>query len=312
MSWSINTASPSRNRDLLAGAVAALCLAGTCYAQAGELRAPSSAVAGSSISIGTTGTGSATFYLVGPGVSSRRDVNLGGDIQIASSELRNAGKYLAIVCTGSCRSAQFFVTPAAPATLTFLVHPSRAPVGLNDVLSGVALPFDQFRNLVVQPTPVNFQLTAGSATVMSHQVSTQDGVAWFRAASGRSAGPLQVNALVTAAAGDSTRNASTANVSARRIVQQVAADPCNLRIKGQRTAKGIVVETDPVRDCAGNPVPDGTIVTFTARAGGDEKSTVDAPLKKGIARAQMTETGPVVVSAASGVVMGNELHLGAQ
>ena len=142
---------------------------------------------------------------------------------------------------------------------------------------------------------------------MSHQVSTQDGVAWFRTNSGRTAGPLQVNASIVAAP-----NASSVDVSALRIVQQVAADPCNLRIKGERNAKGIVVETEPVRDCAGNPVPDGTIVTFTARDNGDAMSTVDAPLKKGIAKAQMTETGPVVVSAASGVVMGNELHLGAQ
>jgi hypothetical protein len=72
-----------------------------------------------------------------------------------------------------------------------------------------------------------------------------------------------------------------------------------------------VVETEPVRDCAGNPVPDGTVVTFTAR-GGNETSTVDAPIKQGIARAQIIAAGPVVISAASGVVMGNELRLGAQ
>ena len=72
-----------------------------------------------------------------------------------------------------------------------------------------------------------------------------------------------------------------------------------------------MVETEPVRDCAGNPVPDGTVVTFTAKDG-TEASTVDAPIKQGIARAQMTARGPVAISAASGVVMGNELHLGAQ
>jgi len=105
--------------------------------------------------------------------------------------------------------------------------------------------------------------------------------------------------------------ASINEVSARRVVQQVASDPCSLRIKGQRTPKGIIVETEPVRDCEGNPVPDGTVVTFTAKSGKDT-STVDAPIKRGIARAQMTATGPVVISAASGVVMGNELRLSAQ
>jgi hypothetical protein len=58
-------------------------------------------------------------------------------------------------------------------------------------------------------------------------------------------------------------------------------------------------------------VPDGTIVSFTAKSGKDT-STVDAPIKQGIARAQITAAGAVVVSAASGVVMGNELRMGAQ
>jgi hypothetical protein len=94
-------------------------------------------------------------------------------------------------------------------------------------------------------------------------------------------------------------------------VQQVASDPCNLRIKGQRTAAGILVETEPVHDCAGNSVSDGTIVTFTA-TDASGKSTVDAPIKQGVARAQMTASAAAVISVASGVVMGNELRVGAQ
>jgi hypothetical protein len=142
---------------------------------------------------------------------------------------------------------------------------------------------------------VNFQLTTPGSPPVTHAVATQKGVAWFRTSSGRSAGALQVTASIN-------------DVSARRVVQQVASDPCGLRIKGERTPKGIVVETEPVRDCTGNPVPDGTIVTFTAK-GGSKTSTVDAPIKQGVARAQMTTTGPVVISAASGIVMGNELRL---
>jgi hypothetical protein len=223
---------------------------------------------------------------------------LGNEIPLSAKELQSAGKYIAIVCTTECHSVGFFVAPAKPVNLTFLVHPSRAPVGQNDVVSGVALPFDEFRNLVLAPVPVDFQMASKGATAVSHKVNTQGGVAWFRASSGKSAGPLQVTASIN-------------DVSSRRVVQQVASEPCQLRIKGQRTAKGLVVETEPVRDCTGNPVPDGTVVTFTAKDG-KETSTVDAPIKQGVARAQMTSKGPVVISAASGVVMGNELRLGAQ
>jgi hypothetical protein len=39
---------------------------------------------------------------------------------------------------------------------------------------------------------------------------------------------------------------------------------------------------------------------------------VDAPVKQDVARAQIQAKGTLVVSAASGVVMGNELRLEAQ
>jgi hypothetical protein len=285
---------------LLAGVCAAgmVGAAVTGYAQDADLRAPSAPVAGNPASIATTGGGTATFYLVGPSISLKRDVPLGEEISLSAKELQSAGKYLAIVCSGTCRSVGFFVAPAKPVSLTFLVHPSRAPVGQNNVVSGVALPFDEFHNLVLAPASIDFQWTAKGAAPVSHQVSTQNGVAWFHTSSGRSAGALQVTASIH-------------EVISRRVVEQVASDPCSLHIQGQRTPKGIVLETEPVRDCAGNPVPDGTIVSFTAKSGKDT-STVDAPIKQGIARAQITAAGAVVVSAASGVVMGNELRMGAQ
>ncbi len=286
-------------RSALALSICAICLAATVvYAQDADLRPPSAAVAGTLAAIATTGGGTATFYLVGPSIAVKRDVPLGQEIALSAKELQSAGKYIAIVCTSSCRSVGFFVSPAKPVNLAFLVHPSRAPVGENNVVSGVALPFDEFHNLVLTPTPVDFQLTATGGAPQSHRVATQNGVAWFHTSSGRSAGSLQIAASIN-------------DVSTRRVVQQVASDPCRLQIKGQRNAKGFVVETEPVRDCTGNPVPDGTVVTFTAKDA-QGTNTVDAPIKKGIARAQMVGSGPATISAASGVVMGNELHLGAQ
>ena len=276
-----------------------LCIAGAmAYAQDADLRAPSGAVAGNPASIPTTGGGTATFYLVGPSIAVKRDVKWGEEIALSAKELQSAGKYVAIICSGSCRSVGFFVAPAKPVNLTFLVHPSRAPVGQPNMVSGVALPFDEFHNLVLAPAPVDFQIAGSGAAPSSHRVSTQNGVAWFHTNSGRSAGALQITASIN-------------DVSTRRVVQQVASDPCRLRIKGQRNDKGFVVETEPVRDCTGNPVPDGTVVTFTAKDA-EGMDTVDAPIKKGIARAQLKCRGTVTISAASGVVMGNELRLGAQ
>ncbi len=275
--------------------LAAACV-GVCAAQ--DLHIPESPAAGQEISISTSGSGKATFYLTGPGVSRKNDVPLGEDIHLAAQDLRNAGHYVAILCSDTCKSASFYVSAAKPLSLTFLVHPSRVPVALHDAISGVAFPFDQYHNLVLAPVNVNFQLNAKEASLFSRAVRTKNGVAWFRTPSGKSAGPLQVTAALD-------------DVTARRAVQQVASDPCNLRITGQRTKTGILVQTEPVHDCAGNVLPDGTIVTFTA-TGPHGKGTVDAPIKQGVARAQMDSTGVAVISAASGVVMGNEIRVEAR
>jgi len=266
-------------------------------AQDANLHAPEAPVAGSPAAIGTEGSGSATLYLVGPSSAVKHDIELGKSVSLSAQELQSAGRYVATICSSKCNSVTFFVAPAKPANVTFLVHPSRAPVAPNDAVSGVALAFDEFHNLVLTPIAVQFQLTAKGSALMSRNAETRDGIAWFRTSSGRSAGPLQVTAFLS---GD---------VIARRIVQQVASDPCSLRIKGQKTAKGIVVETEPVRDCSGNPVPDGTVVTFTAKSG-NQTSSVDAPVKQDVARATILAKGPVVISAASGVAMGNEVRIG--
>jgi hypothetical protein len=93
----------------------------------------------------------------------------------------------------------------------------------------------------------------------------------------------------------------------RRVVQQVASDPCNIRMSAQPDKRGILVRTDPIRDCSGNPVPDGTIVTFTS-SGSQGKSTVDARIKRGIAEAELPPSNGSTLSVASGVVVGNEIQ----
>lgn len=298
MSWSINIVCSGRRQiGWGVGISAVFALVTLTFAQDVSLRPPAAAIAGNPAAIGTEGSGSATLYLVGPSVTAKREIELGQSISLFAKELQTSGRYIAIVCASNCSSVSFFVAPAKPVNLTFLVHPSRAPVAQNDAVSGVALAFDEFHNLVLNPVPVEFQLTAKGSGPMSRKAETRDGIAWFRSSSGRSAEPLQVTASI---GGD---------VSTRRVVQQVASDPCNLRIKGERTAKGIVVETEPVRDCSGNPVPDGTVVTFTAKSG-NETSSVDAPIKQDVARATILAKGPVVISAASGVAMGNEVRIG--
>ena len=148
---------------------------------------------------------------------------------------------------------RIFCCPGEAVNLTFLVHPSRAPVGQNDVVSGVALPFDEFRQSGSHASHRGFPIDREGR-------NTRIASGLRRKMESHGFAPVRANRP-----GRCKCRASINDVSARRVVQQVASDPCSLRIKGQRTAKGIVVETEPVRDCTGNPVPDGTVVTFTAK-----------------------------------------------
>ncbi len=298
MSWSINTLSARHSRSPLLGILLwlAAATAQPSLAQAGGVNPPQVITAGSGFSLDYSGSGTATFYLAGPGQVVKRQAQPGKAIAVSPEETSAAGRYLAIVCASTCQSSVFWVVPAKAASLNFLVHPSRAAVRAPDVVSGTALAFDKFGNFVLAPATVDFRITAGGAPLMTRSQTTRDGVAWFRSASGTRAGAVQLEA-------------SLGDVSTRRVLQQVASDPCNLRVSAQPSPHGMVLETAPVRDCSGNPVPDGTIVTFTVSDAAGQ-STVDAPIKQGVARAQVPVSGPATVDVASGLVVGNELHLG--
>jgi len=265
------------------------------WAWAAELHVPATVEAGQGFSISTAGSGQAIFYLVGPDHVLKRTVSLGNDLQIQASDVRAAGRYQAILCDPACTSATFEVTAAPPAHLSFFLHPSRVPVSTPDSIDAAAFVFDRYFNLVLTPAAVDFRITPASGAGFSRQGVTRDGVTWMHMGSTLHEGPVQVTATV-------------GNVEEKRVIQQVAAEACGLRMKALTSANTVTLETDPVRDCSGNALPDGTVVSFTKvdKAG---KSTVDTPIKKGIARVQFSLHGPALISVACGVALGNELAL---
>jgi hypothetical protein len=264
--------------------------------QATELRPPAQPTAGAAFTIAASGGGEGTFYLIGPAHVSKRKVNVGGEISVQGDEVEQAGRYTAVLCADQCSAVNFFVRPAQASRLSLLVHPSRVPVAAANAISAVAFVFDRFHNLVLSPQKVDFKVIPPEGVSISQSKTTANGVAWIRITSARKGGPARVGA-------------SIGDVAEMRVVQQVASEACNLRIKAVAEAKGIAVETDPVRDCSGNFVPDGTVVSFT-KTDASGKMTVDAPIKRGVARVEMAVSGPARISVASGVVNGNELSLG--
>jgi hypothetical protein len=273
-------------------------------AQTGALRLPRTVEAGNVFSIPTSGSGQAVLYIVGPGQVLRRNLQLGETASFAAGDLHNAGHYLAVLMgESSSENGAFDVVAAQPASLSFLAKPSRLPVGLQDGISGVVYVFDTFRNLVVAPTQVSFQLSGVGGSGQMRTVSTREGVAWTRMGSATKEGAAQFVA----------RDGS---VSATRVIQQVPGDPCRLRMSARlsdqkQAGPRLTLETEPVRDCGGNAVPDGTIVTFKETYK-DGEATVDVPIKRGIARTEMPAYNGATISVATGVVLGNEIHWGKQ
>lgn len=101
--------------------------------------------------------------------------------------------------------------------------------------------------------------------------------------------------------------ARVGDVSSTRIVGQVPGDPCGIKMSAKPAGKQVELVTEPLRDCSGNAVPDGTIVTFTETYAGAE-TTADVPLKRGIAQVDMPAHNGAMLSAASGVVLGNQIR----
>ncbi len=271
---------------------------GSLTANASIMQVPKSVNAGEAFSIPTSGSGSGTIYIVGPTQVLRRTVELGMPITFTDSELSNAGHYTVVLTGGSeTETANLDVLPAKePASLSFLAKPSRLPVHLQNGISGVTYIFDRFHNLFVSPAEVSFQLSVGEGTPQTRSAQARDGVAWVKMDSAPTAGEARFQARI-------------GSVTADRVIQQTPATACNLRFSIQPSGGRLDLQTEPVRDCTGNALPDGTIVTFTSYYDG-KTATVDVPLKRGIAKTTVPAQRGARISAASGVVMSNEARWG--
>lgn len=278
-------------RTVVAGA--ALLLGCVSWASAqGGLTVPPQVQAGSAFSIQTSGSGKGSLYIVGPAQAIKQEVQLGSSVSIDAGVLTNAGHY--IVYAGGASAPLDVVASSKPGDVVFLARPSRLPVGLRNGITGAVFVFDSFRNLILKPVPVSFQLSSQGSPTQSRTQTTKNGSAWVAMDSSAKEGA----AHFVAQAGD---------VAETRVIGQVPGDPCGLRMSAKQNGNKLLVETDPVKDCSGNAVPDGTVVTFTETYNGQE-ATVDVPLKRGVAKVELPAKPGATITVASGVVLGNQVH----
>lgn len=269
------------------------------FAQGDSLSLPKAVQAGSAFSIPTSGSGKATLYIVGLGQVLKRDVQLGEAVYFPEGSLHDAGRYLVILTEGEAGTAAetdaLDVAPASTAAhLSLLAKPSRLPVSLHDGITGASYVFDAYGNLILSPMPVSFQLSGPSGTAQNSDATTRAGAAWVEM---DSTGKQGIDQFAVKAQG----------ISSTRVVRQVPGDPCALKMSAQASGEKLQLKTDPVLDCSGNAVLDGTIVTFSESYDGGQ-STVDVPLKHGIAQVTIPAHRGATLTVACGVVLGNQIR----
>jgi hypothetical protein len=262
------------------------------------LELPRTITAGSPFSISTSGSGKSVLTIVGLGQVLRHTVQLGAPASFAAGEIFSAGHYLAILGDGPSASvAEFDVTPAHQvASLGFLAKPSRLPVNVHNGISGAVYVFDPYRNLITTPMPAVLELAGAGVQVQTRNVTTKNGLAWTTLDSAAKESAARFTARVGA-------------ISSTRIIDQVPGEPCAISITARPSGSRLEVQTAPVKDCSGNIIPDGTIVTFM-EATPTSQTTVDVPLKRGVATINMPANPGSKISAAIGVVVGNEIRWG--
>jgi hypothetical protein len=280
----------------LLGCWALVAVAPLATGQSGDLSLPAKAVAGSAFTIQTRGSGPATLSIVGTGAALRRQVQLGDAVSFAAGDLDISGHYVAFLEHGGATDVgEFDVTPAPqPGSVAFLAKPSRLSVNQHNGISGAVYVFDAYHNLITRTVPVSFQLSVPGGNAESRTVQSHEGAAWTQMNSSSREGAAQFVATV-------------GTVSSTRIIEQVPGEPCTLKITAHPDGQKIVLSTDPIRDCSGNPVPDGTIVTFTETFDG-EQTTVDVPVKKDVAQAEVPAHAGARITVATGVTLGNEIR----
>jgi hypothetical protein len=268
----------------------------SAISQGGSLGFPKTVEAGASFTVQLPGSGEGTLYIVGPGGAIKRDVRFGEELSFPAGSLSNAGHYVAFATGGpSDETSEFDVVPAnKPADISFLAKPSRLPVGLRNGITGAMYVFDDYHNLITVPLPIQFELSNPSGSTQTRSTITRYGAAWTEFDST----PQQGADKFLARAGD---------ISSLRVIRQVPGDPCELKMSVAQSGERLQLVTQPVRDCSGNAVPDGTIVTFTQTYHGAQ-SVVDVPLKRGIAQVEVPSHVGATISVASGVVLGNQVQ----
>jgi hypothetical protein len=202
---------------------------------------------------------------------------------LPGEDLRQSGVVALIARAGAARGqGSLEIRPGAPADpITPLVGPRSIAADGEHQTMAVAVPFDDYGNPVADGTPVEFRALHPGERLERRSVPTAHLVAWRWIASGTRAG----RATVTVAAGQAHGpDATFEEVPDWPVAFGLSASPADVPADGRQF---VTLRTEGIRDRFGNPMLDGTLVTFVAEVPGSEPRQIPAYTIDGQAEAQL-------------------------
>jgi hypothetical protein len=217
-------------------------------------------------------------------------------ITLPGEHTRQTGLITLIARAGTARGeGQVEIRPNPPADpVQPIVGPRSVAADGDHETMALAVPFDDYGNPVADGTPLTLRILHPGDQLEQQTLTVTHLLAWGWVNSRTRAG----RAVVSAAVGDAHGPDTTfEEVPTWPASFGLSASPLNLPADGRQL---LTLRTDLIRDRFGNPMIDGTLVTFVVEVAGSEPRFVPAYTVDGAAEAQLqapTEPGTVTVRA---------------
>lgn len=274
-----------------------------------HIQVPSSTIAGEAVTvlINADVLDDTDVYLIvvgSYGVLTLHDSFLNGTAHIAlpSTITNYTGAVTLTAHVGTVQSmAQMMILPG-PA-----VDPVVPLVGARSIVADgqdwsmtVAIPHDVFGNPITEHTPVDVHVYRPDGEQKSFSTHIRHLLAWQRITSRTHAGRTSIAVTTQQAHGPESHLLEVAGLP---VNFRLMADPPTLPADGQQL---LSLRTEPLHDRFGNPLPDGTLVTFVVEMPGGEPRRIPTYTIDSVAEAPLQAPelsgNAMVYAVAAGVV----------
>jgi hypothetical protein len=215
---------------------------------------------------------------------------------IPSADTHESGQATLIALAGAARGeAALTLEPDAPIDpITPLVGSRSITADTKHWSMSVVVPFDRFGNPVADGTPVSMRALHPGDQLELKSTKIQNMIGWERIFSRTLAGRTTVS---VSSAGKYGPDATFMEVPGWPAPFALSASPGNVPADGRQF---VTLRTDVIRDKYGNPMLDGTLVTFVANPAEGEPRLIPAYTIDGVAKALLqapSEPGELTVRA---------------